>query len=90
MGICFTWNIEKNSKKTPIVSRETLYIYAFICIFIQIKGVEFCGIQIYKYTNCIQIYKYTCTRALLYTSIQVFVYTCLCVYLYTIDTQYTC
>ena len=48
MGICFTWNIKKNSKKCSIVSRETLHLYAFLRIIIQIKGVEFCGIPTKK------------------------------------------
>lgn len=48
MGICFTWNIEKNSKKSLIVSRETLHIYTFYRIIIQIKGGFFCGIPTKK------------------------------------------
>ena len=36
--------IEKTLKKYINVSRETLNIYTIICIFIQIKRVEFCDI----------------------------------------------
>lgn len=44
--------LKKTAKKRSNVSCETLYKHAFICIFIQIKGVKFCGIQTHKlYTN---------------------------------------
>ena len=72
--------LKKNSKKSLIVSRETMYIYAFSCIIIRLKAWNF---AVYKYTIPQIVYKYTSIRALLYTSIQVFVYTCICAYLYT-------
>ena len=77
IGIFFTWNIEKNSKKRLIVSRETLYIYAFLCINIRLKAWAF---VVYKQSNCIQIYKYSSTLVYRHTSICVYVYLCTLVY----------
>lgn len=40
--------LKKTVKKRLNVSCETLHKHTFICIFIQIKGVRFCGIQKHK------------------------------------------
>ena len=40
--------LKKTVKKRLNVSCETLHKHTFICIFIQIKGVRFCGIQTHK------------------------------------------
>ena len=89
MAICFTWNIKKTRKKRLFVSRETLYIYAYLRIIIQIKGVEFCGIQIqqivYKIYHCTQVSMYYCIQVYKYLYIQVFVYTCILLALNTSD-----
>ena len=72
--------LKKTVKKRSNVSCETLHVYTFICIFIQIKGVRFCGIQIHKlhtilYTVYIVyiiyiVHMYTITLyIILYTSI---------------------
>ena len=84
MAICFTWNIEKTHKKRLFVSRETLYIYAFLRIIIRLKAWNF---AVYNPTNCIQIYKYTCFIVYKYTSICVYVYLCILVYLLALNTS---
>ena len=86
MAICFTWNIEKTHKKRMIVSRETLYIYAYLRIIIQIKGIQFCGIPSHKlYTKYIIVHMYARMIVYKYTSIRVFVYTCILLALNTSD-----
>ena len=83
MAICFTWNIEKTHKKRMIVSRETLYIYAYLRIIIRLKAWNF---AVYKNQYCIQnIPLYTCMHMIVYkySCIRVFVYTCILV-----STQY--
>ena len=71
-----------------IVSRETLYIYVYLRIIIQIKGGQFCGIQIpILYTKYIIVHTYARIIVYKYTSIHVYVYLCTLAYLLALNTS---